>query len=126
MDNKNPDIPTLTTVIQQGDPGMQNHFDVTQLNDEQTKIPPAKENASSYENEDAVDIPSLQLNEEELVELPQQDFSQAMQQRIDEIEKQPEASKNDSIRQSIDEAIAEFIPQIEKRLKQTLYKKFGV
>ncbi len=119
-------IPTLTTVIQQGDPGMLDHFDMQKQATRQSTPPTTVENASSYENEDAEEIPSLHLeNEEEAIELPKQDFSEAMQQRLVEIDNQSGVATDDSVRQSIDEAIAEVIPQIEAQLRKSLYKKFG-
>ncbi len=132
MAEKDSNIPTLTSVIQQGDPEMLDHFDMQKQNHQQSTVTPTVENASSYENEDAEEILSLRLDDEE-VELPQQDFSEAMQQRLVEIDKQPKATSvsnvNDtnveSIRQSIDDAITEVIPQIEEHLRKTLYKKFG-
>lgn len=131
-------IPTLTHVIQEGDESMRNHFDAHQFNQQQsTSESAAHENASDYENSDykkteTEDVPSIQVTLDDETELPEEDFSEAMQSRINELgdvggdtDEKIESADTD-LKQKIDQAINEALPQVEEQLKQAIYRKFGL
>lgn len=130
------DIPTLTHVIQEGDESMRNHFDAHQFSQQKSSSEtPVHENASEYENSDdekieTEEVPSIQMTLDEETELPEEDFSEAMQSRINELgdvdsdtDEQVEPSDTD-LKLQIDQAINEALPELEDQLKKALYKKF--
>ncbi len=120
-------IPTLTQVIEQGDENMRGHFDTKNLDQAETPHNITLENASDFENIKPEEMPSIRIDEAD--QTPQTNLSTAMQDRLDEIQDElPDNFTLDShkLRQHIDEAISQALPEIEARLKETLYRKLRI
>lgn len=126
MAEPNKNIPTLTNIVHVGDASMLNHFDSLQVNDQQDEdidTSSLVENASEFENNEVNEIPVIKLEEATETELPEQDFSEAMQ--LDSKNTYPSADP-DELREKIDQAINESLLGIEAHLKEKLYRKFGI
>lgn len=149
MSNYDDNIPMLTDILQIGDADMHHHFDAHQFEDEDNAESAQSinfENASSLENttsdNTSDDTPVLQMYMDDETpleeELPDEDFSESMQPCVKELETNLHGNKvatldtiSDSlsqleIKEAIDQAIQESLPQIEESLKQMLYKKLGL
>lgn len=123
-------IPTLTQIVELGDESMRDHFDAHELAHNASTKGTTVENASAYENkQDVTDLPSIQAEAATLQPLPDEDFSEAMQDRLEQIQVEApgvKASSSHEIRKAIDEAIEQALPGIANQLKDRLYKQFNV
>ena len=128
MANSESNIPTLTNIVHPGDEDMFNHFDAhqfEQLNENDIEAT-ALENASDFENSEIDEVPSIKLERENTTQIPDQDFSEAMQLKQKKTATNTSPASKSEIKKKIDTAIAESMPAIEKHLKAKLYKQFGI
>jgi len=126
MAKSDKEIPTLTQVVQHGDDSMLNHFDTQPLAGERS--PDAKsrlkvENATDIENQTVKDMPSIKAQPLSTGDLPDPDFSIAMEPTR---QKTASASDVEKLKKEINQAISEALPGIEAHLKKSLYKKLGI
>lgn len=149
MSNYDDNIPLLTDILQVGDQEMHHHFDAHQFEDQDNADSEQSiqfENASAPENtinEATAETPpviQMYMDGEEPIEheLADEDFSESMKSRIDELDTHLHAeSANNSdlaqqnlsheeLKEAVNQAIHETLPQIEEALKETLYKKLGL
>ncbi len=136
MDKLEINIPTLTDIAHQGNEEMLNHFDAHQFEEIEDIESPFSiddistlENASNeesaieIENTELNEIPSITIEDEHNIDIQTEDFSQAMLTNTNN----PSDEKNiDNLKQKVDQAIADALPEIEANLKEKLYKTFNI
>ena len=143
MNTSNDNIPTLTDIITTGDDDMLNHFDAHRLSREEIEDITEETDTSDFlADADLDDIPSVELepaqadtiytdtlkrDPEIYPETPpdlDSDFSEAIQ--LDAQHPEDNDADISDIKDKIDTAIKELLPEIEESLKQKLYKKFNI
>lgn len=91
------DIPTLTTIIRRGQKDMKDQFD-------------------EMESQTDTRLPDEVINHA---------VEQEAELESDKLETESIASRNE-LKQQIDQAINDILPEVETHLKQALYKRFGL
>ena len=130
MNDLENEIPTLTKIVQQGDETMFNHFNAHSFDaDNQSSEKASNSEDSKPElnelnlDSDNIDIPSISVKTSPEMELPTDDFSDAMQ--ISGLSSLA-TKNNEELKEKINQAISDVLPEIETRLRQQLYKNLNI